>query len=328
MAFPALEALLTRLRCPRCGVQLERDGERLRCLGACDHGEPRRFPMIGPQPALVDFERSVLNPDELAHRAGTSAVPRHGERRGLLRRLYARSTPTSARFAKRLEAELSAGDRRPTLLVIGGGTLGDGLRQLYDDPRVDVVAFDLYVSPWTQLIADAHAVPLASGSVDAVWIQAVLEHVLDPPRVAAEIERVLVPGGWLYAETPFLQQVHEGPYDFTRFTESGHRWLFRGFERVDSGVVAGPGIQMAWSIEHLVTGLLRSRTAGRIARLLFFWVQWLDEWIPERFAIDGASCVFFFGRKAERALTPREMVAEYRGAQRTEGERSADSARA
>ena len=47
-----------------------------------------------------------------------------------------------------------------------------------------------------------------------------------------------VSDGVVYAETPFLQAVHEGPWDFTRFTESGHRWLFRAFERLDSGVVA------------------------------------------------------------------------------------------
>jgi ubiquinone/menaquinone biosynthesis C-methylase UbiE len=32
-----------------------------------------------------------------------------------------------------------------------------------------------------------------------VWIQAVLEHVLDPPIVVAEIYRVLRPGGLVYA---------------------------------------------------------------------------------------------------------------------------------
>jgi len=56
---------------------------------------------------------------------------------------------------------------------------------------------------------------------DAVWIQAVLEHVLDPVRVVAEIHRVLRPGGLVYSEIPFMQEVHEGAYDFTRFRLSG-----------------------------------------------------------------------------------------------------------
>jgi ubiquinone/menaquinone biosynthesis C-methylase UbiE len=121
--------------------------------------------------------------------------------------------------------------------VIGGGTIGNGMESLYDDPRLDLLAFDIYASENVQFLADGHQVPLKDGSVDAVWIQAVLEHVLDPQAVVAEIRRVLRPGGLVYASTPFMQQVHEGPYDFTRFTESGHRYLFRHF----TGSIATPG---------------------------------------------------------------------------------------
>jgi SAM-dependent methyltransferase len=274
---------------------------------------------VGSQPVIVDFESSLLDLSALERRSGASDVARGASinRWGWLRNLYARPSTPSRRFAERLRASLRGRSRRPTLLIIGGGTLGPGLRTLYDDPDIDVISFDLYESPWTRFVADAHAIPLADSSVDAVWIQAVLEHVLDPWRVVAEIERVLFPGGVVYAETPFLQQVHEGPYDFTRFTESGHRWLFRRFERLDSGVVAGPGTQMAWSVEHLVAGLVRSRTAGRAARLATFWLQWLDPLIPESYAVDGASCVYFFGRRTDSPLAPDRIVAHYRGAQAT-----------
>ena len=47
--------------------------------------------------------------------------------------------------------------------------------------------------------------------------------------------------GLVYAETPFLQQVHGGPYDFTRFTHLGHRRLFRKFIELESGATAGAG---------------------------------------------------------------------------------------
>jgi SAM-dependent methyltransferase len=52
-----------------------------------------------------------------------------------------------------------------------------------------------------------------------------LEHVMDPGRVMREIVRVTEPGGLLYSEVPFMQQVHEGAHDFERFTLSGHGWL-------------------------------------------------------------------------------------------------------
>jgi SAM-dependent methyltransferase len=53
-------------------------------------------------------------------------------------------------------------------------------------------------------IVDAHgaALPCADGSVDLVWTQAVLQNVADVAPLAAEVHRVLAPGGrWVLAET-------------------------------------------------------------------------------------------------------------------------------
>jgi SAM-dependent methyltransferase len=50
---------------------------------------------------------------------------------------------------------------------------------------------------------------LSTSALTVCWIQAVLEHALDPPVVVAEIYRVLKPGGLVYADTPFMQRVHE-----------------------------------------------------------------------------------------------------------------------
>src|SRR5262249_7129131 len=147
----------------------------------------------------------------------------------------------------------------PLIVVIGGGTVGNGVAALYRDRRTRLLGFDVYGSSLTQFIADAHQIPPATGSVDAVVVQAVLEHVLDPQQVANEIHRVLRREGLVYAETPFLQHVHAGAYDFVRYTCSGHRYLFRAFEEISAGPVAGPGTQLLWSIDHTVRGLLRSQ---------------------------------------------------------------------
>lgn len=308
------------LVCPRCRALVRREGGAVQCTRAeCAYSGALRFPMVGSHPALVDFERSVIREEDLVRTRGTSAVPRgatRGARRGL-RALTTPPNPVAERQAAELHRRLAGRGTEAVLLVIGGGTVGNGAEALYEYPGLRIVAFDLYASPWTQLIADAHAIPLADRSVDAVWVQAVLEHVLDPRQVVGEIERVLTDDGLVYAETPFLQQVHEGPYDFTRFTESGHRWLFRRFERLDSGVVAGAGNQLTWSLDYAARGLFRSRIAGRLARLAAFWVQALDLVVPERFAVDAASCVYFFGRKSDRELTPQDIVSHYRGAQKT-----------
>jgi SAM-dependent methyltransferase len=201
------------------------------------------------------------------------------------------------------------------VLVVGGGTVGNGVEALYDDLRIRLVAFDIYRSPVTQFVADAHRIPLANESVDAVVVQAVLEHVLDPEKVVSEIHRVLRHGGLVYAETPFLQQVHAGPYDFTRYTSSGHRYLFRAFEEIRAGPVAGPGTQLLWSLDHIVRGLTRVELAGKIARGLFFWLRYLDHAVPVNFAMDSASAFYFLGRRASHELTPSEILQYYRGAQ-------------
>jgi hypothetical protein len=113
-----------------------------------------------------------------------------------------------------------------------------------------------------------------------------------------------------------MQHVHEGAYDFTRFTESGHRYLFRRFEMMRSGASGGPGIQFLWSIDYLVRSLFRSRAAGKMAKLVFFWVQYLDALVPPDYAIDAASGVFFLGRKAQTTVRPSSMVGYYQGAQK------------
>ena len=201
--------------------------------------------------------------------------------------------------------------------MIGGGTRGLGTEDLYASPDIDVVSFDVYASEHTHFVADAHRIPLADGSVDAIWIQYVLEHVLDPRVVSLEIARVLRPGGIVFSELPFLQQVHEGAYDFTRYTHSGHRWLFREFEEIDSGVGMGIGAQMLWTIDYAVRGVTRSRTAGKVVKLLFVWLRLLDSMVSSRFALDSASSTYFIGRRSSESARPLDaaaMVDYYAGA--------------
>lgn len=278
--------------------------------------------MVEHTPVFVDFERSVLEPGDVGGGPDAGPASNQGSRRWSIDRLPpgVRSLwkPRNSVAAKNVEQLLTMlPEPSPLVLVVGGGTIGNGVEAIYTDRRLRVVAFDIVRSRMTQFVADAHQIPLADESVDAVVIQAVLEHVLDPDRVVDEIERVLRPNAVVYAETPFLQQVHAGAYDFVRYTSSGHRYLFRAFEEIASGPIAGPGTQLLWSVDHLVRGLLRSELAGKVARGLFFWLRYLDRLVPASFAMDNASAYYFLGRRADRELTPHEIVEYYRGAQRT-----------
>jgi SAM-dependent methyltransferase len=311
---------LALLVCPRCRSPLEPEQTARRCSSAgCALAAPGSFPSAGAWPVLVDFERSVLARDEVLASPGAALAPGAARRRlgaRLPHAVRAWWKPRNAVAARNVDALMARLDGAAALvLVVGGGELGNGVEALYAGAQT-VIGFDVYGSPLTHFIADAHQIPLPDASVDAVVIQAVLEHVLDPQGVVAEIRRVLRPAGLVYAETPFLQQVHAGAYDFTRFTASGHRWLFRGFEEIDAGAVAGPGTQLLWSADHAARGLFRSATAGRIVRAACSWLRLLDRAVPAPYGLDDASACFFLGRRAERELTAREIVAYYRGAQR------------
>lgn len=72
------------------------------------------------------------------------------------------------------------------------------------------------------IFADAHHLPIADNSVDAVACFEVMEHLSDPDRALSEIRRVLKPGGMAVLSMPFLYPIHDAPYDFQRWT--GHGW--------------------------------------------------------------------------------------------------------
>ena len=320
MGLVDLATVASLLICPRCGSRLIVTQDALRCGSPwCVVSTSGPFPVLGRWPVLVDFERSMLESDDLQVAPDSSPS---GSGRWSIDRLpsWARSVwkPLNSVAARNMELLLSLlPGPAPLILVVGGGTIGNGVEAIYADRRTRVVGFDVYGSSATQFIADAHQIPLARESVDAVLVQAVLEHVLDPDGVVAEIHRVLRPGGLVYAETPFLQQVHAGPYDFVRYTSSGHRYLFRAFEEIAAGPVAGPGTQLLWSIDHMLRGVLRSELAGKLARAFLFWLRFLDRAMPADFAMDNASAFYFLGRRADTELTPREILDYYQGAQRS-----------
>lgn len=79
---------------------------------------------------------------------------------------------------------------------------------------------------------DAHEITFADESFDSVLAIEVFEHLRRPAVAAAEIRRVLRPGGTCLLSIPFLFRVHGDPFDFQRLTGSGLEELFRDFSRV------------------------------------------------------------------------------------------------
>jgi SAM-dependent methyltransferase len=278
------------------------------------------FPIVDGIPILIDESSSIFTQDEFVKGRPTFFRPSRGLKSLLQNHLpnLGSNLNTEANYARLAELLLTESER-PIVLVIGGSIVGQQMDKLLADPRIRFVESDVAFGPRTNVICDAHDMPFEDGSLDAVIAQGVLEHVVDPYRCVAEIHRVLRPGGFVYAESPFMQQVHAGAYDFTRFTPLGHRRLFRAFEELASGIACGPGMALAWAYQYYIVCFARSRALRRLliiwARLTGFWLKYLDRWLSRRpAALDACSGCFFLGRRSDTVLSDRELIKLYRGA--------------
>ena len=310
------EDCLGALCCPVCRSKLDADRETLRCIGS----ECRRsFPIVGGIPVLINETSSVFSIQDFIQQRDTffpskSKTVKRIER--LLPRLFWKlnARDNLSRFIERILRE----NRTPRILVIGGGILGDGMDAVLSNSAVQLIVTDVAFGPRTGFIVDAHDIPFKDHTFDGVIAQSVLEHVADPYRCVAEIHRVLKKTGRVYAEIPFVFQVHGGRYDFTRFTYLGLRRLFRRFEEEDVGVLTGPGSALAMSGRYFMLSFVTSRIArfimSGLACLLFFWLKYFDLILISRpAALDASMELFFTGRKSVDVLSDSEILGRYKG---------------
>jgi SAM-dependent methyltransferase/uncharacterized protein YbaR (Trm112 family) len=310
------------LLCPICKAALQADeGNSLRCTSPdC----ATSYPVVDGCPILINESNSVFTIDMYKRREVTTMDLREtpAEKKGIGQKargwISAHIPPitrsvsdfSSTDALNEMAAELKD---PPRVLVVGAGEA-----QMQAQSQAQLIYSDVASGPLTHLVCDAHDIPFPDEYFDGVIACSVLEHVADPYRCVEEIFRVLKPKGCVYAVTPFMQQVHMGRYDFTRFTHLGHRRLFRRFSEKRSGVSNAQGTVMAWSIERFFSGFsddLASYSRVRtLARFIGFPFLFFDKILSrKRAAYDAASAYYFFGRKSDRTLTDREIIESYRG---------------
>ena len=298
--------------CPVDKNALIDDGNGLACPVCA-----RVFPFVNGIPILLNEENSVFRISDYFDAAAYGGASDYGgtlDRTSGFRRAY-------RQFARKLSeasvpgAEFNAIEKiqqeKPNarIMVIGAG------ERAYPG---DIVYTDVAFAKNVACICDAHDIPFADGSFDAVIADAVLEHVCDPQRCVAEITRVLKADGLVAATTPFLQPVHMGAHDFTRFTFLGHRRLFRNFDDIASGQCGGP----LYSAIHMFRDLLlslsdrhRLQSALRLLGLLVTYpLRFLDPMFSRTQTSYNSACAFyFFGRKRSQPISDRDILTQFRG---------------
>lgn len=196
----------------------------------------------------------------------------------------------------RLIGDAPAGKKRCLIVGSGNRNLPRGLNSL----NIEVIGFDLFCGSSVDFIADAHDMPLASDTFDMVFVQAVLEHVVEPHKVVDEIYRVLKNQGIVVSEVPFLQGIHEGAYDFYRFTPSAHVFLFRRFQRISHGILGGATLSFVWALRGFIENFT-GRTLAKILTAPFFIISQMLRTKSNRANWDNANSTYFVGRKTSRS---------------------------
>lgn len=301
------EFLQRHLRCPEChGVTLVSEGNKIHCKNC-----KQQFPVVQEKPVLIRNDNEVFSVSSyLSKNVEVNQRP-----------LWFNVIPSPSvninyrnnltKFSDILNKEIVN-----YVLVLGSGKQKQWLEEFFSEERhLHLIYCDIDINANVDLFCDAHDIPFVEETFHGVITTAVLEHVLYPERVVSEIHRVLMDGGIIYSEIPFMQQVHEGAYDFTRYSLSGHRRLFNHFSELSSGLVAGPGTVLVWSIEHFALcfgwsqgsrGLLKA-----LVRLIFFWLKYFDyifQHNPQ--ALDGASATYFLGSKKINEQTSDKVIVE------------------
>jgi SAM-dependent methyltransferase len=156
------------------------------------------------------------------------------------------------------------------------------------------------------VVASLDALPLPDGELDAVLNTQVLEHVADPQAVLNELARVLAPGGELWLTVPLVNELHEEPHDYFRYTPYGLTTLFEraGLDVVSIEPLTGFYSTLAMLLRNsgLITGVGERGDVGR--RLLAAASRWIANLLPRLDRLDRRRALpIAYGCRARRPAT-------------------------
>lgn len=298
--------------CPVDKHPVRPDGDKLVCTQCA-----RQFPMVNGVPIMLNEENSVFRISDYTGNAGYAGASDYGgslDRTTGLRKWYrafARTLSEAPVPGKPFDPVAHILKENPRARIL---SIGSGERKYAGD----VTYTDVALAKGISCVCDSHDLPFPDGQFDAVLADSVLEHVCDPQRCVSEFYRVLAPNGFVAATTPFLQPVHMGAYDFTRFTFLGHRRLFRHFDEIESGQCGGPIFSGIHLFRDLMLCLTHNHNAQSLLRfiglLITYPLRYLDRFFSRTERSYNSACAFYFlGRKRAEPIADREILGFFRG---------------
>jgi SAM-dependent methyltransferase len=113
-------------------------------------------------------------------------------------------------------------------LVLDAGSGSQPYRHLFRHARYESADFEMADKGYapSTYVCDLAKIPVENDRFDFVVFNQVLEHLPEPKRVLSELNRVLKRGGKIICTAPLAYEEHEIPYDFYRYTQFAHRYLF------------------------------------------------------------------------------------------------------
>ena len=114
------------------------------------------------------------------------------------------------------------------ILDIGSGNMA------LDDPCI--IRMDVMLSPYVDIVADAHFLPFLPESIDYIFSLAVFEHLRNPFVAARSIYEVLKDGGYIYHECNFVFAYHGYPHHYFNASMQGMEQIYSEFVSLRKGV--------------------------------------------------------------------------------------------
>lgn len=118
--------------------------------------------------------------------------------------------------------------------VLDAGAGNAPYRSLFSSANYETADFEMVDKKYypSTYVCDLQSIPVEDERFHHVVFNQVMEHLPNPIAVLEELRRVLKPGGTMICTCPLFYAEHEQPYDFYRYTQFAHRYLFKqaGFD--------------------------------------------------------------------------------------------------